>query len=60
MEPLTAAVGPYFKEWAIGGCWTWTEWPGREVMFPSPTNQNIGINSWPCEVETPLPLFSNP
>ena len=43
-EHLTAAVGPYIKEWYIAGCWTWTEWPDREIMSPSSTNQDIGID----------------
>ena len=43
-EHLAAVVGPYIKEWDIAGCWTWTEWPDREIMSPSSTNQDIGID----------------
>ncbi len=44
LENLTAAVGPYIKEWDIVECWTWTEWPDREITFPGSTNQDIGID----------------
>ena len=44
LENLTAAVGPYIKEWDITQCWTWTEWPERETAFPGSTNQDIGID----------------
>ena len=44
LENLTAAVGPYVKEWDIARCWTWTEWPDRETVFPGSTNQDIGID----------------
>ena len=45
LENLTAAVGPYIKEWDVALCWTWTEWPGRETVFPGSTNQDIGIDA---------------
>ena len=45
LEDLTAAVGPYVKEWDIVRCWTWTEWPDRETVFPGSTNQDIGIDA---------------
>ena len=45
LENLTAAVGPYIKEWDIAQCWIWTEWPDRETTFPSSTNQDIGIDA---------------
>ena len=44
LETLTAAVGPYIKEWDITQCWTWTEWPERETEFPGSSNQDIGID----------------
>ena len=44
LENLTAAVGPHIKEWDITQCWTWTEWPDRETVFPGSTNQDIGID----------------
>ena len=44
LENLTAAVGPYINEWDIAECWTWTEWPDREITFPRSTNQDIGID----------------
>ena len=44
LENLTAAVGPYIKEWDITQSWTWPEWPDRETVFPSSTNQDIGID----------------
>ena len=44
LENLTAVVGPYIKEWDIAECWTWTEWPDREMAFPGSTNQDIGID----------------
>ena len=45
LETLTAAVGPYIKEWDITQCWTWTEWPERETEFPGSSNQDIGIDA---------------
>ena len=45
LENLTAAVGPYVKEWDVAQCWTWTEWPDRETVFPGSTNQDSGPNS---------------
>ena len=44
LENLTAAVGPYIKQWYIAECWTWAEWPEREARFPGSTNQDIGID----------------
>ena len=44
LENLTAAVSPYIKDWNIAECWTWTEWPDREITFPGSTNQDIGID----------------
>ena len=44
LETLTAAVGPYIKEWDITQCWTWTEWPERETEFRGSSNQDIGID----------------
>ena len=44
LETLTAAVGPYIKEWDITQCWTWTEWPERETEFSGSSNQDIGID----------------
>ena len=44
LENLTAAVGPYIKEWDSTQCWTWTEWPDRETAFPGSTSQDIGID----------------
>ena len=44
LENLTAAVGPYVKEWDVARCWTWTKWPDREAVFPGSTNQDIGID----------------
>ena len=45
LENLTAAVGPFIKEWDIAQCWTWTEWPDRGTTFPGSTNQDIGIDA---------------
>ena len=44
LETLTAAAGPYIKEWDIAQCWTWTEWPDRDIEFAGSTNQDIGID----------------
>ena len=45
LENLTAVVGPHIKEWDIARCWTWTEWPDRETVFPGSNNQDIGIDA---------------
>ena len=44
LEDLTAAVGPHIKEWDIAQCWTWAEWPDREMAFSGSSYQDIGID----------------
>ena len=44
LEDLTAAVGPYIKEWDVAQCWTWAEWPHRETAFSGSSYQDIGID----------------
>ena len=44
LEDLTADVGPYIREWDIAECWSWGEWPNREIHFPGTTNQDVGID----------------
>ena len=44
LENLTADVGPYIREWDIAECWSWPEWPNREIHFPGTTNQDVGID----------------
>ena len=34
LESLTVDAGPHIKEWDIGRCWSWSEWPARETHFP--------------------------
>ena len=44
LEDLTVDVSPYIKEWDIGQCWPWTEWPERETRYPGTTKQDIGVD----------------
>ena len=44
LENLTVDAGPHIKEWDIGQCWPWAEWPEREAHFPGTTNQDVGID----------------
>ena len=44
LESLTVDAGPHIKEWDIGRCWSWAEWPEREAHFPGTTNQDVGID----------------
>ncbi len=44
LENLTVDAGPHIKEWDIGQCWPWAEWPEREDHFPGTTNQDVGID----------------
>ena len=44
LEDLTVQLGPYIKEWDIGQCYDWSEWPERDNYFPGTTKQDVGIN----------------
>ena len=44
LENLTVDAGPHIKEWDIGHCWPWAEWPEREAHFPGTTHQDVGID----------------
>ena len=44
LKNLTAAVGPYIKDWDFTESWTWAEWADREITFPGSSNQDIGID----------------
>ena len=45
LERLTAQIAPYVKEWDISDCWTWAEWPDREMLLPETTSQDNGIDA---------------
>ena len=44
LEVVTVEAAPYIKEWDIGKCWHWDEWPDREVHFPNTTKLDVGID----------------
>ena len=45
LEETTVTAGPHIKEWDIAKCWSWTEWPDREIRFPNVNGQDIGIDA---------------
>ena len=45
LEDATASAGPHIKEWDIAVCWSWADWPERELYFPGTTGQDIGIDA---------------
>ena len=45
LEDLTAFVGPHIREWDLRECYSWTDWPEREIRFPNTTNQDVGIDA---------------
>ena len=45
LEVVTVESGPYVKEWDIGQCWHWDEWPEREARFPNTTRLDVGIDA---------------
>ena len=45
LEDLTVQVGSYIKEWDIGRCYLWSEWPERDSHFPGTTKQDVGIDA---------------
>lgn len=45
LEVVTVEAAPYIKEWDIGSCWHWDEWPDREAHFPNTTKLDVGIDA---------------
>ena len=45
LEVVTVESGPCIKEWDMGECWHWDEWPGREARFPNTTKLDVGIDA---------------
>ena len=45
LEVVTVESSPYIKEWDIGECWHWDEWPDREARFPNATKLDVGIDA---------------
>ena len=45
LENITVLTAPLISEWDIERCWSWAEWPEREVHFPETTNQDVGIDA---------------
>ena len=44
LEDLTVAVSPYVREWDIAQCFSWAQWPEREIRYPGATRQDIGVD----------------
>ena|GEM_PF-384330 len=45
MEEAVAAAAPEVREWDLGACWRWKEWPGREEVFPGSSQADDGIDA---------------
>ena len=45
LEELTVQICPDIKEWDIDECYSWADWPEREVHFPGSTGQDLGIDA---------------
>ena len=45
LEVVTVESSPHIKEWDIGECWHWDEWPDREAQFPNTTKLDVGIDA---------------
>ena len=45
LEVVTVECAPYLKEWDIGECWHWDEWPDRQRHFKETTKQDPGIDA---------------
>ena len=45
LEEMTVTAGPHIKEWDIAKCWSWSEWPDREIHYPDVNGQDIGIDA---------------
>lgn len=45
LEVVTVEAAPYIKEWDIGECWHWDEWPDREAYFPKAKKLDVGIDA---------------
>ena len=37
LEDLTAAVAPHVRDWNVGDCWRWRDWPDRDEVMPEGT-----------------------
>ena len=45
LEVLTAEVAPHIRDWNIGDCWRWSEWPDRDEVMPEGTpSVDVGID----------------
>ena len=45
LEVLTAEVAPHIRDWNIGECWRWSEWPDRDEVMPQGTpSVDVGID----------------
>ena len=44
LEALTVKTAPHIKEWDVGECWHWDEWPEREEYFKKTTRRDPGID----------------
>ena len=45
LENITVLTAPLISEWYIDRCYSWAEWPEREIHFPETTNQDVGIDA---------------
>ena len=45
LENLTRDVATHIRDWDIGGCWRWEDWPDRNNVMPAGTTaQDVGID----------------
>lgn len=44
LEAATQDASTLIRDWDIAACWTWADWPERELYFPNSTGKDIGID----------------
>ncbi|MXW94138.1 MAG: hypothetical protein F4110_01860 [Acidimicrobiaceae bacterium] len=37
LEEVTADVAPHVRDWNLGACWRWGDWPDRDEVMPAGT-----------------------
>ncbi len=45
LEEAVAATAPDIREWDLGDCWRWKDWPDREAVFPGSSQADDGIDA---------------
>ena len=45
LEEAVAAAAPDIREWDLGACWSWKDWPDRAAVFPGSSPADDGIDA---------------